>query len=87
MLLYKGGTVSSLLVSRPNENGLTFARDEHILFVVYWQSMFGEDGYRTGVYCLAHAHEQVWEVIKRIYFPWRPWIIVGWVTPWHGAHG
>ncbi len=60
--------IPSVLVPCPNDNGLALAGNENIMFVVYSNAIFGKDGDSSGIGCLTHAHEGVWEFVERVGF-------------------
>ena len=55
-LLNQWYAIATLFISCANEYWLTLARDEHILFFVYGDTVLCKDGYGTGIGRFTHAH-------------------------------
>ena len=72
-LLDQWYAVATSFISCPNEGWLTFARNEYVLVIMYGGAVLSKDRYGSGIRCFAHAHEQVWEVLKRVGFGGVVW--------------
>ena len=65
-VLDKRYAVAALFIANPNEERFAVAGDEHVLFFVYRDSIFGEDGDGAIVGGFAYAHEGSREVVEGI---------------------
>jgi hypothetical protein len=68
VMLLERDTIAATLITCPNEDWCTLARDKDIVFVIHLNIIFGENGDGAGIRRVPHTHEGMGEICERVGF-------------------